>query len=89
MPKTGAKLSTAKAAERLGFSQAAVKKWCQKGLFPKAELVDTPRGPVWEIPESDLQTFRRPAMGRPVKRVKNIEPGGPKKAAKNRKSAGP
>lgn len=65
MAKPVAKLSTAQAAERLGVSQAAVKKWCQKGLFAKAELVETPRGPVWEIPESDLGAFQRPTMGRP------------------------
>ena len=66
MAKPVVKLSTAQVSKRLGASQAAVKKWCQKGLFAKAELVDTPRGPVWEIPESDLVRFQRPTMGRPV-----------------------
>ncbi len=66
MAKLVAKLSTAQVAERFGVSQAAVKKWCRKGLFAKAEFVDTPRGPVWEIPESDLEHFQRPIMGRPA-----------------------
>lgn len=77
MAKPVAKLSTAQVAERLGVSQAAVKKWCQKGLFAKAKLVDTPRGAVWEIPETDVTGFQRPTMGRP------------KKAPKKRKAARP
>ena len=86
MAKPVAKLSTAQVAERLGVSQAAVKKWCQKGLFAKAELVDTPRGPVWEIPESALETFKRPTMGRPA--TANTPPRGAgskqKRASKKR-----
>jgi hypothetical protein len=29
--------------------------------------MDTPRGPVWLIPESDLKDFKPPSMGRPPK----------------------
>jgi predicted site-specific integrase-resolvase len=79
MAKSVAKLGTAQVAERLGVSQAAVKKWCQRGLFAKAELVDTPRGPIWEIPESDVKKFQRPVMGRPAgkkgRAVSNKETG--------------
>jgi predicted ArsR family transcriptional regulator len=84
MAKPVAKLSTAQVAERLGVSQAAVKKWCQKGLFSKAELVETPRGPVWEIPSTDLEGFQRPTMGRPMNAAKNLEPARLKRATKKR-----
>jgi hypothetical protein len=84
MAKLVAKLSTAQVAVRFGVSQAAVKKWCRKGLFAKAELVETPRGPVWEIPSTDLEGFQRPTMGRPMNPPKNLEPARLKKATKKR-----
>jgi predicted ArsR family transcriptional regulator len=86
MAKLVAKLSTAQVAERFGVSQAAVKKWCRKGLFAKAELVDTPRGPVWEIPESDLEHFQRPTMGRPAttKAESPVKKTAPRRGSKKR-----
>ncbi|MGH9900694.1 MAG: helix-turn-helix domain-containing protein [Pyrinomonadaceae bacterium] len=59
------RLTTAQAAERLNVSQPTVKLWCRQGRFPGAVLVQTKRGPVWMIPESDLKDFEPPKMIRP------------------------
>lgn len=61
------KLTTSQAAERLGVGKSTVNLWCRQGRFPNAESTDTPRGPVWLIPESDLKDFKPPTMGRPPK----------------------
>jgi excisionase family DNA binding protein len=60
-------LTTSQAAERLGVGKSTVNLWCRQGKFPNAESADTPRGPVWLIPESDLKNFKPPQMGRPPK----------------------
>lgn len=62
------RLTTAEAAERLGVAQVTVNVWCLKGLFPNATREDTPRGPVWTIPESDVRGFVKPTRGRVPKR---------------------
>jgi len=61
------KLSIKQVADRLGENSATVKGWRRRGLFPHAELVDTPRGPVWQIPLSDVEKFKKPIVGRPPK----------------------
>jgi hypothetical protein len=65
LPRMSGKLTTAQAAERLKVAQPTVKLWCRQGKFPNAQLEETPRGPVWQIPESDLKNFEPPKMGRP------------------------
>jgi predicted site-specific integrase-resolvase len=60
-------LTTAQAAERLNVAQPTVKLWCRQGRFPNAVLEQTARGPVWQIPASDLKDFTPPKMGRPTK----------------------
>lgn len=60
-------LTTSQAAERLGVGKSTVNLWCRRGLFPHARSEETPRGPVWLIPESDLEGFEPPKMGRPPK----------------------
>jgi len=60
-------LTTAQAAERLGVAQPTVKLWCRQGRFPNAAIEETARGPVWQIPETDLNNFEPPKMGRPPK----------------------
>jgi hypothetical protein len=60
-------LTAAQVASRLEVSAASVRAWCKRGLFPNAELTETLIGPAWAIPESDLDNFRQPPMGRPPK----------------------
>ena len=48
-------LTTAEAAERLGVAAVTVRLWCKEGRFPNARSQETPRGPVWCIPEGDLK----------------------------------
>jgi predicted site-specific integrase-resolvase len=68
------RLTTSQVAVRLGVAQPTVKLWCRQGRFPNAEIDETPRGPVWQIPESDLEGFEQPKMGRPAKaQVNGIE----------------
>ena len=73
------KLTTAQVAERLKVAKPTVKLWCRQRKFPNATLEQTVRGPVWQIPESDLKNFTPPKMGRPAKAKDN---GAAKKAAK-------
>ncbi|MGI9068565.1 MAG: helix-turn-helix domain-containing protein [Pyrinomonadaceae bacterium] len=65
MAKPVVRLTIREAADRLGEDVDTVKGWRRRGCFPNAELTDTPRGPVWTIPESDLNGFERPKVGRP------------------------
>ncbi len=58
------KLTTSQVAERLGVSQPTVKLWCRQGKFAQAEIEQTTRGPVWQIPETDLIGFEPPKRGR-------------------------
>jgi hypothetical protein len=62
-----ADLTSSQVAKKLSKDNRLVRLWCQQGRFPNARLEDTPRGPVWVIPESDLNGFEPPAMGRPPK----------------------
>jgi len=78
-------LTTSEVASRLGVSRPTVTMWCRQGLFPNARAEQTPRGPVWLIPDSDLKTFTRPLMGRtpkPEKRKALKKAAKPKKAGK-------
>ena len=59
----------AQAAVRLGIGKSTVQLWCKRGdVFPNAYLEETPRGPVYLIPEKDLENFTPPKMGRPPKK---------------------
>ena len=60
-------LTPAEVAERYDVSAITVRLWCRRGFFPNAVATDTPRGPFWTIPESDLKGFSPPPMGRPPK----------------------
>ena len=51
----------------MGVAQVTVNVWCLRGKFPDAVREETPRGPVWVIPERDLKGFKRPQAGRPPK----------------------
>jgi excisionase family DNA binding protein len=80
-------LTTSKAAERLGVGKSTVNLWCRQGLFPHARSVDTPRGAVWLIPESDLVGFEPPKMGRPRKPADDEKrPTGQKRRSNSRSS---
>lgn len=61
------KLTTQDVAAKFAVTTATVRLWCQQGLFPNAMLEQTPRGPVWVIPEEDTLSFVKPLMGRPMK----------------------
>jgi excisionase family DNA binding protein len=64
---SGTLLTTSQAAERLGVGKSTVNLWCRQGRFPNARSQETPRGPVWLIPEGDVKDFKSPQMGRPPK----------------------
>jgi predicted DNA-binding transcriptional regulator AlpA len=61
------KLTTSQVATRLGVGKSTVNLWCNQGKFPNAESVEESRGPVWLIPETDLNGFEKPKAGRPPK----------------------
>jgi Helix-turn-helix domain len=60
-------LTASQVAKHLKVSSVTVRVWCNRGLFPHAELKETPFGSGWLIPENDLKTFEPPKMGRPPK----------------------
>lgn len=60
-------LTTREVGERLDVNPGQVRGWCINGDFPNAIRHETGRGPIWYIPESDLQGFRRRGPGRPQK----------------------
>jgi excisionase family DNA binding protein len=81
---SGTLLTTSRAAERLGVGKSTVNLWCRQGRFPNAESTDTPRGPVWLIPESDLEGFEPPKMGRPSKSKEEAEKSVAKKRVRKK-----
>lgn len=65
-------LTTRQVAERYRVLDATVRLWRRRGLFPNAYEMETPRGAVWMIPESDLKGFEPPKKtGRPPKSKAN------------------
>jgi len=62
-----AELTTSQVAARLGVGASTVRLWCTLRRFAGAHEVQTPRGPVWLIPEEDLHCFVIPKRGRPRK----------------------
>jgi excisionase family DNA binding protein len=64
---SGKLLTASQAAKYLKVSSVTVRVWCKRGLFPHAELKETPFGSGWLIPESDVENFEPPKMGRPPK----------------------
>ncbi len=62
-------LTTSQVAARLGVGNSTVRLWCKLKRFPGAHEQQTPRGPVWLIPEGDLEDFVVPTRGRPKKSV--------------------
>src|SRR5262245_29697636 len=60
-------LTTREVGERLDVNPWQVRGWCINGDFPNAIRHETGRGPIWYIPEADLQGFRRRGPGRPPK----------------------
>lgn len=58
-------ITTYEFAEHFGAAYTTVMTWLQRGIIPGAQLVDAPRGAVWEIPVTALNTFKPPRMGRP------------------------
>ena len=63
----GEMLTTSQVAARLGVGRSTVNLWCRKGKFPNAEARKEVIGNVWYVPESDLEGFTSPTMGRPPK----------------------
>jgi hypothetical protein len=61
--------TTTQVARRFNVQPITVRLWCRRGLFPNAYEDKTPRGPVWAIPESDLEGFHPPMSGRPRKKI--------------------
>ena len=62
-------LTTREVAEKIDANPGTVRMWCINGTFPNAEQQETPRGPIWLIPETDLQEFKKRGPGRPSKKA--------------------
>lgn len=74
-------LTAAQVAERLQVGRSTVNLWCRQGRFPGARVEDSPVGPYWLIPESDLKNFTKPKRG-PVPKPKVESEQKPKRAKK-------
>ena len=60
-------LTTKDLSERFGVHHVTARKWCERGLFPNAKKLDSPRGQYWVVPESDLKDFKpKVRTGRPM-----------------------
>ena len=60
-------LTTKEAGEKISADPGTVRMWCINGTFANAKQEETPRGPIWLIPETDLDGFERRSRGRPPK----------------------
>lgn len=67
-----ADLTTKQLAIRFDVHITTIRLWIKNGLFPGAREEQTPRGPVWLIPETDLEGFTPPPMGRPKKETTKV-----------------
>lgn len=58
-----------KALEQRGINVAysTIAYWVRTGKFRDAVQENTPRGAVWYIPKSSIDSFEQPGMGRPSK----------------------
>jgi hypothetical protein len=63
--KNTEELTVREAAERLGAAIPTVTLMCREGRFPNARQDETPRGPIWYIPVSDLAGIEVRGRGRP------------------------
>lgn len=86
-------LNTAEFAEHFKVAYTTVMTWLARNIIPGARRVPTPRGDVWEIPLSALETFKPPKPGRPPKSISGREqpdessPAKPKRRVSNRTDA--
>ena len=76
-------LTTNEVMRQLDAPYQTVVSWIKKGLFPGARLEESPRGPVWYIPASDVERFERPPMGRPPKAKPKAKRASKKKPSVN------
>lgn len=53
-------------SSRLDTPISTVRLWANQGRFPGAELMESPAGPYWVIPETALHGFVKPGRGRPA-----------------------
>jgi hypothetical protein len=62
-------ITTTQFAKDHGLAYPTVARWAKAGIIPGAEREETPRGPVWLIPQSSSDNFEkwRPKPGRPMK----------------------
>jgi excisionase family DNA binding protein len=60
-------LTTQEAADKLNVAYQTVMAWIYQGKFPNVRKEDTPRGSYYLIPKSDIDSFEKPARGRPPK----------------------
>ena len=60
-------LKTLDVAKQYGVSTTTVRNWCEAGLLLGAEKVGLPYRSTWVIPDSALDGFEPPKLGRPKK----------------------
>jgi hypothetical protein len=65
--KTTEDLTVREVAEKIGAAIPTITLMCREGRFPNAHQEDTPRGPVWYIPVTDLESVEVRGRGRPPK----------------------
>ena len=74
-------LTTKEVAARFDVERRSVRNWCMRGLLPGAYELQTPRGPVWMIPETAFDNFVKPKAGQPRKAGPETETGASRRAA--------
>lgn len=66
--KSSPELTVRQVSERTGAAVSTVTLYCREGRFPNAYQMETPRGPVWYVPESDLKGVEIRPPGRPAQK---------------------
>ena len=68
------KLTVPKIAKLFSRDRTSVLRWIKNRKFPNAELIKSPIGEYWVVPESDLNNFIPPKPGPvPKQKVKQYD----------------
>lgn len=72
MKKGEKMLTTTEVMEKLDAPYQTVISWIKKGLL-ESKREETPRGPVYYVPQSAVENFNAPKRGRPQKPLSELK----------------
>lgn len=66
-------LTVKEVAELVNASARAVRLWAKSGRLPGAELIESPFGAVWMIPDTAIKGLENQGPGRPRKPLSELK----------------